>query len=66
MVYEIHHMKPAVGFDKVQYPGERSDAVAEKYEANGIPIVQEIYDYLVSDDIHFDRYDGMDAFARKK
>lgn len=65
MVGEIHGMKPAEGFSKVQYPGERSDATFEKYQAAGIPIVEEIYDYLVSDDIHFDRYDGMDAFAKK-
>ncbi len=66
MVSEIHGMKPAEGFSKVQYPGERSDSVAEKYKNEGIPIVEEIYDYLVSDNIHFDRYDGKDAFAKKK
>lgn len=65
MVSEIHGMKPAPGFSKVQYPGERSDSVKEKYEKEGIPIVKEIYDYLISDDIHYDRYDHMDAFAKK-
>lgn len=65
MVAEIHGMKPARGFDQVQYPGERSDSVKRKYEKEGIPIVRDIYEYLISDQIHFDRYDHMDAFAKK-
>lgn len=65
MVAEIHGMKPAEGFDQVYYPGERSDSVEAKYEKNGIPIVKDIYDYLVSEDIHYDHYDHMNAFAVK-
>ena len=65
MVEEIHSMKPAQGFDRVNYPGERFEAVRERYRKEGIPIVKEIYDYLVGDKVHFDRYDGMNAFARE-
>jgi len=65
MVEEIHTMKPAEGNKKVLYPGERSDGVAADYKKNGIPIVKDIYDYLISDDVHFNRYDHMDAFAKK-
>lgn len=65
MVKEIHEMKPAQGVSKVYYPGERSEGVYLKYKEEGIPIVKDIYDYLVSDDIHYNRYDHMDAFAKK-
>jgi ureidoglycolate dehydrogenase (NAD+) len=64
MVEEIHSMTPAVGFDSLFYPGERSDSVLATYQKDGIPIVKEIYDYLVSDDIHYDRCDNMNAFAK--
>jgi len=63
MVEEIHSLRPAMGFESVLVPGESSDTKAKEYERNGIPIVKEIYDYLVSDDIHFNRYEGKDAFA---
>ena len=65
MVREIHAMKPASGCPPLRYPGEGSDAVRDDYEANGIPIVKDIYEYLKSDAVHFDQYDGMDAFAKK-
>lgn len=64
MVEEIHGMNPAEGFDQMYYPGERSDSVYERYSKDGIPIVKEIYDYLVGDAVHFDRYDHMNAFAK--
>lgn len=63
MVDEIHELRPAAGFDQVIVPGESSELKAKEYERNGIPIVKEIYDYLVSDDIHYNRYDGKSAFA---
>lgn len=65
MVEEIHAMKPAEGFDRLYYPGEISDGVLKQYQNEGIPIVKEIYDYLVSDDIHYNNYDNMGAFAKK-
>ncbi len=63
MVDEIHGLRPAVGFDSVLVPGETSENKAQEYERNGIPIVKKIYDYLVSDDIHYNRYDKKGAFA---
>ena len=33
------------------------------YATGGVEIVDEIYDYLVSDTIHFDRYDHKNRFA---
>lgn len=63
MVEELHEMKPAPGFNQVGYPGENSDRVAAQFEKEGIPIVKEIFDYLVSDVIHFDRYDHKNPFA---
>ena len=65
MANEIHAMKPAEGVDRVLYPGENSDRVYARNLKNGIPIVKEIYDYLISEDVHFNRYDHMDAFAKK-
>jgi len=63
MVDEIHELRPAAGFNGVIVPGESSDRKAKAYERNGIPIVKEIYDYLISDDIHYNRYEGKSAFA---
>ena len=61
---ELGEMRPAQGNDKVYYPGERAEIRRKKqYETGGVEIVDEIYDYLVSDDIHFDRYDHKNRFA---
>ncbi|WP_371372626.1 ureidoglycolate dehydrogenase [Sporomusa aerivorans] len=63
MVDELHELRPAAGFGSVLVPGESSEKKAQEYERSGIPIVKEIYDYLVSDDIHYNRYEGKSAFA---
>ncbi|MDU4960878.1 MAG: ureidoglycolate dehydrogenase [Sporomusaceae bacterium] len=63
MVAEIHGLRPAAGFDRVLVPGESSEQKAADYERNGIPIVKEIYDYLISADVHYNRYAGKSAFA---
>lgn len=63
MVEEIHGLRPAEGCGQVLVPGESSEAVAERYARDGIPIVKEIHDYLVSADVHYNRYDGKTAFA---
>lgn len=61
---ELTSVKPAPGFDRVYYPGERANLRREAYEkAGGIEIVDDIYNYLISDDIHFDRYDHKNRFA---
>lgn len=61
---ELSEIKPAPGHDKVYYPGERGLLRKEKYEATGgIEIVDDIYKYLTSDDIHYNRYDHKNKFA---
>lgn len=60
---DINKVKPAPGFSGVRYPGE-SSAIREKdNEINGTEIVDDIYNYLISDVIHNNAYDGHSAFA---
>ena len=63
MVDEMHEIRPAPGFDKVLTPGESSDKKAAQFEKNGIPIVKEIYDYLISDVLYNKSYDHKSPFA---
>ncbi len=63
-IHEINAMKPAPGFDKVLVPGQSSARRVEAYEKEGIEIVDEIYNYLISDVIHNNRYDNKDSFAK--
>lgn len=65
MIAELHENQPALGVQQVYYPGELSEIRFQKHQAEGIPIVKEIYDYLQSNDIHYNRYDHSDAFAEK-
>lgn len=60
---ELAQIKPAEGFDKVYYPGERGLLRKAQYDEPGIEIVDDIYQYLISDDIHFNRYDHKNRFA---
>ena len=61
---ELGDMPAAEGFGKVYYPGERAVMRCDKaYATGGIEIVDEIYNYLASDDIHYDRYDHKNRFA---
>lgn len=60
---DLNNIKPAAGFDKVLYPGQPNDIQEEKYEKEGIEIVDDIYEYLVSDVIHNNAYDHKDPFA---
>lgn len=61
---EIGQIKPAPGFDKVYYPGERACLRREKaYATGGVEIVDDLVKYLKSDDIHYDRYDHKNRFA---
>ncbi|EEG73194.1 ureidoglycolate dehydrogenase [[Clostridium] hylemonae] len=61
---ELGEMPAAEGYGKVYYPGERAVMRRDKaYETGGVEIVDEIYDYLVSDDVHYDRYDHKNRFA---
>lgn len=60
---ELNEVKPADGFSQVFVPGERAITREEEYLRDGIEIVDEIYEYLASDDLHFDRYDGKNRFS---
>lgn len=63
MLDELTAIKPAPGVDRVYYPGERGLLREAAYEKEGIEIVDDIYNYLISDDIHFNRYDKKNKFA---
>lgn len=63
MFKELNEMKPAPGFDGVYYPGQRGLARKEKSNRDGLELVDEIYEYLISDDIHYNRYDNKNRFA---
>ncbi|MCR8644769.1 ureidoglycolate dehydrogenase [Paenibacillus sp. N1-5-1-14] len=60
---DLNNIKPAPGFDQVLYPGQNYDIIEQENEANGIEIVDEVYDYLVSDVIHHNKYNHKDPFA---
>lgn len=61
---DLTKIKPAPGFKEVSYPGQRSTAREKENEKNGIEIVDDIYEYLVSDVIHHNSYDHKDPFAK--
>ena len=61
---EIGNIKPAPGFKKVNYPGERAEERKNNaYATGGIEIVDEIVEYMRSNDIHYNRYDHKNRFA---
>ena len=63
---ELHAIPAAEGFEQVYYPGEVSQLTYEKYQKEGIPIEKGIYEYLVSDTIHYNKFGGQSAFASEK
>lgn len=60
---DLNGIKPASGFSKVLYPGQNNDVVIAEYKENGIEIVDDIYEYLISDTIHNNHYDNKNPFA---
>lgn len=60
---DLNAIKPAQGFDEVLYPGQPNERIREEYERDGIKIVDDIYAYLISEDIHYGKYDHKDPFA---
>lgn len=57
-------VKPAPGYDKVYYPGERALLRKAKCdEAGGIEIVDSIYEYLTSDNLYLNSWDHKNRFA---
>ena len=63
MLDQLKHVKPAKGNSEVFFPGERGKKREADYLKNGIEIVDEIYNYLISDAIHYNRYDHKNKFA---
>lgn len=63
---ELHRIPAAEGFEQVYYPGEVSQIIYDKYQKEGIPIEKGIYEYLISDIVHYDKFGGQSAFASKK
>lgn len=63
---DLNEMKPASGFQKVSYPGQGSSQRELESQQNGIEITEEIYQYLISDVIHNDKYDNFNPFAKMK
>jgi len=61
---ELNAIKPAAGFDHVQYPGQGSHERYLKNLEEGVDIPESIIRYFESDVIHYDRYEGLDAFAK--
>ena len=61
---EIGEIKPAQGFDKVNYPGERAKMRMDKaYATGGVDVADELVEYLKGEPVHFDRYDHKNRFA---
>ena len=61
---ELHSVPTAEGFQQVYYPGEIGQLNYQKAMSEGIEIPQSIYDYLVSEIVHYDKYGGQGAFAK--
>lgn len=62
-VSELHNIQPAPGFDQVYYPGELSAMSKEENKKTGVDIPKEIINYLESDEIYINSYDGKGTFA---
>lgn len=60
---ELNEIKPAAGFERVFYPGEIADIEEKRTDRENIDIVDEIYEYLISDKIYIKSYDHKDPFA---
>jgi len=61
---ELNNIHPAPGFAQVYYPGQNLDVCEKETAANGIEIVDAIYDYLVSDDLYQRSYETKNPFAQ--
>lgn len=63
VMQQLTHIRPAEGVERVMYPGEVSDIEQERTDREGIDIVDDIYEYLISDKIYINSYDHKDPFA---
>lgn len=60
---ELNNIKPATGVEQVMYPGQNSANREKKSEKEGIEIVDDIYEYLISDKVYIKSYDHKNPFA---
>lgn len=63
LIENLHNVKPASGFDGVKIPGEIARETEARYLREGIEIEQSIYDYLNSDQLDNNKYNGKNRFA---
>ncbi|MDQ0221159.1 ureidoglycolate dehydrogenase [Peribacillus cavernae] len=61
---DLNNITPAPGFEQVSYPGQGSALREIESEQNGIEIVDDVYNYLISDVIHSNKYGNKDPFAK--
>ena len=61
---DLNNIKPAPGFEQVLYPGQNSIIAEQQSEIEGIEIVDDVYRYLESDIVHYNKYDNKDPFAK--
>ncbi|EAB5454458.1 ureidoglycolate dehydrogenase, partial [Escherichia coli] len=61
---ELNTMTPAPGFNQVYYPGQDQDIKQRKAAVEGIEIVDDIYQYLISDALYNTSYETKNPFAQ--
>nr|WP_318382603.1 ureidoglycolate dehydrogenase [uncultured Enterobacter sp.] len=61
---ELNAVPPAPGFKQVYYPGQNLDLYEQASVQNGIEIVDDIYAYLIADDLYQRSYETKNPFAQ--
>lgn len=62
-MHDLNQLKTAPGFDQVYYPGQRSEMKVNNSAEIGIEVSDDIYEYLISDIVHSDKYSNMNPFG---
>lgn len=60
---QLQEIKPATGFDRVMYPGQPGNEKYNQSAEKGVEIPESIMNYLESDEIFINSYEGLGAFA---
>lgn len=61
---ELNALTPAPGFKQVYYPGQDQDINQRNAAVHGIDIVDDIYQYLISDALYIKSYETKNPFAQ--